>query len=176
MKRVIIASKSEYKNNHMYRLADRLVKFMQDYDMYEYMDSLGIDETDEDGILSVAYYIADEKNARNILNMLETIRSDNTDVDKNIVEGLIKDISSLVNYEPMTLKETIKNAKRAAQKDGYDQVIIKEHDGTYSFTRRYKGCCPEWFGEVIGRIKSYWDKGILYAKYIPIEEDVEYEY
>ena len=77
----------------------------------------------------------------------------------------------------LSLKNIIKNAKSAALRDGYDQVIYKETDGTYAFKRLFEGCIQPWENvEVVGRIKKYWDKGILYAEYIPVEEDVKYEY
>lgn len=46
-----------------------------------------------------------------------------------------------------------KNAILAAKRDGYDQVIIKAKDGSYSFSRKYPGCCPEWYGEIIEEVK-----------------------
>ena len=66
------------------------------------------------------------------------------------------------------LKEVIKNAKHTALKiDGYNQVIILEHDGSYAFSRKFDGCCPEWFGKIIGEVIAFWESGILKAKYIP---------
>ena len=65
------------------------------------------------------------------------------------------------------LKEVIKNATETALKiDGYNQAIILENDGIYAFTRNYEGCCPEWLGKIIGEVVTYWDRGILKAKYV----------
>lgn len=50
----------------------------------------------------------------------------------------------------MTLTEIRKNARKAAKRDGYDQVIIcANDDGSYSFSRKYPGCCPDWYGKII---------------------------
>ena len=54
----------------------------------------------------------------------------------------------------MTLKEITKNAKSAAKRDGYDQVIIIDNNGEYSFGRKYDGCCPDWYGKIIKIIKA----------------------
>lgn len=51
------------------------------------------------------------------------------------------------------LKTIRKNAKMIAKQDGYNQVIIKDKDGDYSFSRKYDGCCPEWYGEIIEEIE-----------------------
>ncbi len=65
------------------------------------------------------------------------------------------------------LKDVIKNAKHTALKvDGYNQAIILENDGSYSFSRDYDGCCPEWFGKIIGKVVAFWENGILRAKYV----------
>lgn len=65
------------------------------------------------------------------------------------------------------LKEVIKNATQTALIiDGYNQSIILEHDGSYGFTRSYDGCCPEWLGKIIGEVVTYWENGILKAKYV----------
>lgn len=50
----------------------------------------------------------------------------------------------------LNLTQVRNNAKRVAKRDGYAQAIIREHDGGgYSFSRMYKGCCPEWYGKII---------------------------
>lgn len=46
------------------------------------------------------------------------------------------------------------NARSAAKRDGYDQVIILDKEGNYSFSRKYDGCCPEWYGEIVEEIKA----------------------
>ena len=53
-----------------------------------------------------------------------------------------------------TLKKIRANARAVAKRDGYDQVIILDKDGDYSFSRKYDGCCPEWYGEIIEIIKA----------------------
>lgn len=37
----------------------------------------------------------------------------------------------------MELKQIINNAKKAAKRDGYDQIVFAEKDGSYTFTRLY---------------------------------------
>ena len=67
------------------------------------------------------------------------------------------------------LKEIIKIAMYVATKiDGYNQTIILDNDGTYSFTRSCKGCCSEWYGKIVGEVVTYWENGILKAKYISV--------
>lgn len=64
----------------------------------------------------------------------------------------------------LTLRKVVKNAKLVAEKDGYDQVIILDNDGNYSFSRKYDGCCPEWYGKIVGRVVVYWINGVKVVK------------
>lgn len=50
------------------------------------------------------------------------------------------------------LTEIRNNAKMTAKRDGYNQVIIEDNDGFYSFSRKYDGCCPLWYGKIIEEI------------------------
>ena len=55
----------------------------------------------------------------------------------------------------LSLREIRNNARLAAKRDGYDQVIIQAHDdGSYSFSRKYEGCCPDWYGEIVEIVKA----------------------
>ena len=73
----------------------------------------------------------------------------------------------MVDHMCDELKKVIKNAIITATRvDGYSQVIIKENDGSYSYTRKYEGCCPDWFGKIIGEVFTFWKNGILNAKYV----------
>lgn len=94
MKRVIIASKIE--DNSIYNLAKRLVKFSQDYDWFDYKDSLEIGETEEDAIESMVDSLSDKKGVQSILDTLNEILSEEPEVDETIIKGLIKDISKLI--------------------------------------------------------------------------------
>lgn len=51
------------------------------------------------------------------------------------------------------LKTIRRNAKLVAKRDGYNQVIIKDKDGNYSFSRKYDCCCPEWYGEIVEEVR-----------------------
>ncbi len=63
-------------------------------------------------------------------------------------------------------KSVIKNAIISALKyDGYNKVIIIGKDGAYSFAKYYEGCCPEWYGHIVGKIVTFWENGILKARY-----------
>lgn len=64
----------------------------------------------------------------------------------------------------LILRKVVKNAKLVAEKDGYDQVIILDNDGNYSFSRKYGGCCPEWYGKIIGEVVVYWINGVKVVK------------
>lgn len=58
------------------------------------------------------------------------------------------------------LRKVIKNAIITATKlDGYSQVIIMENDGSYGYTRKYEGCCPEWLG------KNHWRSSYVLGKW-----------
>ena len=50
------------------------------------------------------------------------------------------------------LTEIRNNAKMVLKRDGYNQVIIEDNDGYYSFSRKYDGCCPLWYGRIIEEI------------------------
>jgi hypothetical protein len=64
--------------------------------------------------------------------------------------------------DKLTLSVVRKNAKRAALRDGYNQFVLLENDGTYGFTREYPGCVPEWWkATVVERIVVRWRNGIL---------------
>ncbi len=70
-------------------------------------------------------------------------------------------IKSIYNSYPQCKKIKVindladirKNARIAAKRDGYNQVIIKDNNGLYSFTRKYEGCCPSWYGKIIEEIQ-----------------------
>lgn len=51
------------------------------------------------------------------------------------------------------INEIRKMAQKVADNDGYIQVIIRDKDGDYSFSRKYNGCCPDWYGEIVEEIK-----------------------
>lgn len=93
MKRVIIASKIE--DNSIYSLAKRLVKFIQDYDWYDYTDSLEIGETEEDAIESMVDSLSTKEGVQSILNTLNDILSNDSEIDKKVVRKLI---DGVVNY------------------------------------------------------------------------------
>lgn len=66
----------------------------------------------------------------------------------------------MLNY-----KECTKMAKLSAMNDGYNHVIIKnKDDGNYSHSREYDGCCPSWYGNIVARILTYWESGMLKIK------------
>lgn len=59
-----------------------------------------------------------------------------------------------------------KQARQAALRDGYDQVIIENNpeylssDGNrYSFSRKYPGCCPDWQGTIIEEVNLIYENG-----------------
>lgn len=60
------------------------------------------------------------------------------------------------------LKFVVKCAKRAALRDGYNQLImLDEVDNTYYFTRSYG---QQTTDKVIGKVVFYWDDGIAKTK------------
>lgn len=59
-----------------------------------------------------------------------------------------------------------KQARKAAIRDNYDQVIIElreaDADGNiYAFSRKYPGCCPEWYGTIFEEVNLIWENGSL---------------
>lgn len=91
-----INSSTNIKDNSIYNLAKRLVKFSRDYDWYDYKDSLEIGETEEDAIESMVDSLSDKKGVQSILDTLNEILSEEPEVDEAIIKGLIKDISKLI--------------------------------------------------------------------------------
>lgn len=46
-----------------------------------------------------------------------------------------------------------KTARKAAEREGYAQVIIQANDGSLSVNRSYPGCCPAWYGRIIEKLQ-----------------------
>lgn len=68
--------------------------------------------------------------------------------------------------ENLELKQMRKTARKAAQREGYDQVIIQVHDGSLSVSRAYPGCCPVWYGKVVEEFKvNYTPTGVVIKRY-----------
>lgn len=66
-------------------------------------------------------------------------------------------------------RKVIQNAKRAAKRDGYHQVVYACDDGSFSFCREANGepICPLFPGErIIGRVLTSWSRGILQTKFV----------
>ena len=62
------------------------------------------------------------------------------------------------------LKVCTEMAIKSALRNGYDYVIIKDNDGTYSHSKEYDGCCPDWYGKIINKVSVSWENGILKAE------------
>ena len=62
-------------------------------------------------------------------------------------------------------KKCIRNAKKTAMRDGYDQLIILDtSDNTYHFTRSYRQ--ELWENEVlVGKVWFYWENQCPKTKY-----------
>ena len=83
-------------------LAGRLIRFYQEYDPYDYRDSMELGETDEDAIATLEAQLQ-EKDAR--AGILETLQSflDETDPEEEIavdIELFIEDLQALSDGEP----------------------------------------------------------------------------
>lgn len=66
----------------------------------------------------------------------------------------------------MTKREIIKNAVSAVIRDGYDQVVYRNEDKEYTFSRDYplnNMYNPE---NVIGHVVTGWKAGIFNAEFI----------
>lgn len=89
-------------------------------------------------------------------------------MEYNITENSPKSVesSSTVKSDINDLVFIRKQARQAALRDGYDQVIIENNpeysspDGNrYSFSRKCPGCCPDWQGRVIEEVNLIWENG-----------------
>ena len=60
-------------------------------------------------------------------------------------------------------KTVKKNAVSTAKRDGYNQVVRKENDGSYSFHRDYPSA--NFDGDVVGKVKVSNNNGVLTANY-----------
>ena len=61
-------------------------------------------------------------------------------------------------------RKIIQNAKKAAKRDGYNQVVYSCDDGTFSFCREASGkpTVPLFQGErIVGRILALWVDGFF---------------
>lgn len=91
-----INSSTDVGDNFIYDLATRLVKFMQDYDWFDYVDALDVDVTEEDVIESMAKSLSDKHQARGIMYELEDILSEEPDVYEDEIHELIDDLHKLL--------------------------------------------------------------------------------
>ncbi len=70
-----------------------------------------------------------------------------------VITRLVENMTDVVHCGIINdLTEIRNNAKSVAKRDGYNQVIIEDKDGYYSFSRKYDGCCPLWYGRIIEEI------------------------
>lgn len=91
-----INSSTDIGDNFIYDLATRLVKFMRDYDWFDYVDFTDMDESEEDVIESTANSLTDSKYAKTILDTLNYILSNEPEVDEQTIGGLIDDLHKLL--------------------------------------------------------------------------------
>ena len=66
----------------------------------------------------------------------------------------------------MTTRQIIRNAKKAALRDGYNQLIYIDNNGEYWFVRDYPAAQRWDIKKVIGKIIADWNGGILKTKFI----------
>lgn len=67
----------------------------------------------------------------------------------------------------MTEKEITKNAIEAAKRDGYNQVVYKDENNTYAFSRDYPANTMYKKEDVIGHVYTGWTSGIFHTVYCP---------
>lgn len=68
-------------------------------------------------------------------------------------------------------RKIIQNAKKAAKRDGYNQVVYSCDDGTFSFCREAAGkpTVSLFKGEhIIGRVLALWENGFLQTKFMEV--------
>lgn len=72
------------------------------------------------------------------------------------------------------LEQTVKNAKITAEKDGYDQYILRDCKGNHSYIRKFhtlkEECrlCAMFRQQVIGIVKTIYNNGTRTTKYIKL--------
>ena len=91
-----INSATDIGDNFIHDLATRLVKFMQDYDWFDYVDFTDIGESEEDVVESTAQSLTDRKYVKTILDTLNYILSNEPEVDERTIGGLIDDLHKLL--------------------------------------------------------------------------------
>ena len=66
------------------------------YDWFDYVDFTDMDESEEDVIESTAHSFTDRKYAKNIIDSLNYILSNESEVDEPTIEGFIDDLHKLL--------------------------------------------------------------------------------
>ena len=68
------------------------------------------------------------------------------------------------------LNDVIKNAKKTAKRDGYNQDVYIDKNGEYGFVRHYPNNLADWNGEkLVGQVQVKWDRGIPNIIYVDDE-------
>lgn len=62
-------------------------------------------------------------------------------------------------------RKIVQNAKRAARRDGYGQIITACPNGTFSIYRDYPGVVIGQGERIVGRVSISWALGILQVNY-----------
>jgi len=65
----------------------------------------------------------------------------------------------------LSKEKIIQNAKRAARRDGYDQIVIACPDGTFSFCRDYPDVAIGQGEQIVGRVLTSWELGMFRVNY-----------
>ncbi len=171
----IIYIDSPYLNK---TLAERLVDFYKDYDLYDYRDSLEAGDTDEDAIKRTSEDLTNPDAVTSLLNDLKEIATD-TDLSseqKAELEFLIKELTELKG-EPPTLtkaKEHIDGfcRKEYEREDGADYSDLSKVNVAYTTTEDEKHEIQANINLVDFRIETYIDDTLIRSEQFESLEDM----
>ena len=159
-------------------LAERLVDFYKDYDLYDYRDSLEAGDTDEDAIKRTAEDLTNPDAVTSLLNDLKEIATD-TDLSseqKAELEFLIRELTAL-NGEPPALtkaKEHIDSfcRKEYEHEDGADYSDLSKVNVAYTTTEDEKHEIQANINLVDFRIETYIDDTLIRSEQFESLEDM----
>jgi len=63
-------------------------------------------------------------------------------------------------------EEIVSNAIQAARKTGYNQVVYRDGENSFAFSRDYPDNYMYSPEDVVGRVRIHWQKGVMKPKYV----------
>ena len=63
-------------------------------------------------------------------------------------------------------EEIVNNAIQAARKTGYSQVVYRDGENSFAFSRDYPDNIMYSPEDVVGRVRIHWQKAVMTVKYV----------